>query len=182
MLNKNLKTISILILIVAVSASIYFKSQDKKPAERQDGLETKIENKTTPEDSLEPLHNYLKLNGCDTSLSNNAYTNCVESALEKIKTEKQRHYDNLLKVMDEKRADNVLLSNKEADKQFHDWYKNSNDNNHQRCISSVYWTIAGSAYNQNIYECEIFETQRDIKLLDENYLGFKKWVDTIEVY
>jgi len=94
--------------------------------------------------------------------------------------EKQNHFDKLQKLMDS-RPDNVLLSNEEVGKQFHNWYQSSENNNHLRCVANTYWTIAGSAYEQNVYTCEIFETQRDIQLLDENYKGFKDWIDTMDI-
>ena len=70
------------------------------------------------------------------------------------------------------------MSDEKLNKEFFNWYKGSDDFNHLRCSANIYWTGAGSAYNQNIATCEIFETQRDIQLLDELYTNkeyFKDW-------
>jgi hypothetical protein len=130
------------------------------------------------EDHIEPTYNYIESTGCSDDMSNNAYTECAGNALKKIKVEKQNYFNefqDLIKASPE----NVLTWDKELVKKFNNWYEKSDKNNHERCVASAYWTVSGSGYEGNIIFCEIFETQRDIQLLKENYRGFKDWNDTM---
>lgn len=113
-------------------------------------------------------NNYLSAHGCNENMSNNAYTECAENALKKIQEQKQNSYDRFQELI-RSNPTNALASDEKLNNEFQNWYKSSNDYNLSRCIASMYWSGAGSAYNQNIAECQIFETQRDIQLLDSLY-------------
>lgn len=126
--------------------------------------------KFTTEDNYQITYDYIKANGCNEEMSNNEYTTCVENTLGKIQTDKKQSYDrfqNAIKDMDK----NALGLDEGLNKEFEDWYKSSDDYNHSRCVADVYWSGSGSAYNQNIAVCQIFETQRDIQLLNKLYVN-----------
>lgn len=113
-------------------------------------------------------NDYLEASGCNEKMSNSAYTECSENALKKILIEKQLSYDRFQELA-KSITKNALGLDEELNKEFQDWYKNSNDYNHSRCVASMYWSGAGSAYTRNVTVCEITETQRDIQLLDNLY-------------
>lgn len=157
---KKILLLSIFLILVAIFIVFYIVKSDK----------------IITEEPFKPTDTYLKNNGCNYDMSNNEYTNCAQKALETIKIEKRTLFESFLKLIQSK-PDITLLSDKDLYDKFINWYKNSEINNHERCLADVYWTVAGSAYAQNMAICEIFETQRDIDILNENYKGFKDWID-----
>ena len=80
------------------------------------------------------------------------------------------------------REDNVLTSNQEENQKLYSWYESSEKANSLRCLVAMYWTRAGSAYNQNIYMCEIQETLTDIEIINKNYVEIQEWIDTMDIY
>lgn len=188
MSTSSLKIICLILLTSTVFLSLYIYVIKKNPVEISEESHLKFINteytpnnieETTQESTLNlgPVEDYLLESGCDYSMSNNAYTNCAEDALNKIKEEKKKDFQKLKELMNS-REDNVLTSNQEENQNMYDWYESSEKANNLRCLSSVFWTQAGSAYNQNLFRCEILETITDIELINENYAEIKEWIDT----
>lgn len=188
---NNLKIACLILLTSTVFLSLYVVSINKSNADIEEESSFRlIDNDTeyppnnieeTAQEStlnLEPVQDYLLESGCDYSMSNNAYTNCAEDALNKIKEEKKNDFQKLKELMNS-REDNVLTSNQEENQNIYDWYESSEKANNLRCLSSVFWTKAGSAYNQNIVRCEILETMTDIELINDNYAEIKEWIDAM---
>ncbi len=189
----NLKIICLILLTSTVFLSLYVVSINKSKLDIEEESSFRLINNDTeytPNDieetaqestlNLGPVEDYLLESGCDYSMSNNAYTNCAEDALNKIKEEKREDFKKLKELMNS-REDNVLTSNQEENQNMYDWYESSEKANNLRCLSSVFWTQAGSAYNQNLFICEILETMTDIELINENYAEIKEWIDTMDI-
>ncbi|MDQ5969306.1 MAG: hypothetical protein QG579_463 [Patescibacteria group bacterium] len=189
----NLKIICLILLTSTVFLSLYVLSINKSKLDIEEESSFRlIDNDTeyTPNNTEEiteestlnmgPVQDYLLKSGCDYSMSNNAYTNCAEDALNKIKEEKINDFKKLKELMNG-REDNVLTSNQEENQKIYDWYDSSEKANNLRCLSSVFWTKAGSGYDGNLFRCEILETMTDIELINENYAEIKEWIDTMDI-
>ena len=189
----NLKIICLILLISTVFLSLYVVSINKSKLDIEEESSFRlIDNdaeytpnnteETTQESTLNlgPVQDYLLENGCDYSMSNNAYTNCAEDALNKIKEEKKNDFKKLKELMNS-REDNVLTSDQKENQYIYDWYESSEKANNLRCLSSVFWTKASSGYHGNLFRCEIMETMTDIELINENYAEIKEWIDTMDI-
>ena len=119
---NNLKIACLIFLTSTICLSLYVASINKRGLDIEERSSFRlIDNDTehTPNDieetiqestlNLGPVQDYLLENGCDYSMSNNAYTNCAEDALNKIKEEKKNDFKKLKELMNS-REDNVLTS------------------------------------------------------------------------
>ncbi len=189
----NLKIICLILLTSTVFLSLYVVSINKSRLDTEEessfrlidnGTEYTSNNteKTAQESTLNmgPLEDYLLESGCEYTMSNNAYTNCAEDALNKIREEKTEYFKKLKELINS-RKDNVLTSNQEENQKIYDWYDSSEKANNLRCLSSVFWTKSGSGYDGNLFRCEILETMTDIELINENYAEIKEWIDKMDI-
>ena len=107
----NLKIICLILLTSTVFLSLYVVSINKSKLDIEEESSFRlIDNDTeyTPNNTEEiteestlnmgPVQDYLLKSGCDYSMSNNAYTNCAEDALNKIKEEKIKGGKNSIEV------------------------------------------------------------------------------------
>lgn len=118
-------------------------------------------------------YEYILNNGCNNSMSNNAYTNCVQDLLVKVKLEKVTQFEKISNLFKTDKKNVVLVNDNNSNKDFMDWYDASNKSNHTACLAEVYYTKAGSAYERNLAECEIMKLIDDIKILDETRSNFR---------
>ncbi len=100
--------------------------------------------------------------------SNLEWIACEKDFLVMIKKEKERYFDKLMNLFTNN-SEKMLANDSELLKEFTDWYENSNNANHTRCLAEMYYTRAGSAYEGNMTRCQSSEAQRDIELLNKNF-------------
>jgi len=174
---NQLKIVCLLLLTTVIFLTAYILKNKPELKEESpvavrdiDGTEGKLK--------LEPYEKYILDSGCTYDMSNNAYTNCVEEVLKNIKIEKENLFKDFQRLINESK-DNVLTMDQEENRRFFDWYESSEKFNKLKCLASVYWTKAGSAYNQNLYTCEIIEATEDIKIIQENQKEIEEWNESI---
>lgn len=123
---------------------------------------------------------YLKDKNCEPFNPDNiTWINCTEDILRKIQIDKADHFQKVKKLV-KLYPNNILTNDPSYEKNINDWYNNSTNYNHLKCLMAVSWTAAGSAYSANLSFCEISETLRDIDMLDELYIGLMEWIDVMD--
>ena len=169
---NQLKIVCLLLLTTVIFLTAYILTN--KPETAGTSKVTDLEEKQ----NFEPYEKYILDGGCTYDMSNNAYSNCVEEVLKNIKIEKENLFKDFQRLINESK-DNVLTMDQEENRRFFDWYESSGKFNELKCLASVYWTKAGSAYNQNLYTCEIIEATEDIKIIQENQKEIEEWNESI---
>ena len=154
-LNRNIIIISLSGIILILIFCLYFIIQEN----------TNVKNKY-----LNILSEKSHLINCDAGyMSNQSWIGCEKDLLENAKIEKQQDFEDIIEFFKTDKRNDVLANDTNKNKDFIDWYKNSDNTNELKCTAIMYYSKVGSAYLGNIAQCEKEETLNDIKIIDELY-------------